>query len=170
MFQLHLEIDWGHFGHKKFDLSLPKFETRNSSNSSIAAPMSAQHRKTSKRTRAPDDESLAPDDEQAVHTVASSRLLSLSLSLSLSSSRTSIPELLSIAAIPELYVLSLSVSSILLTAVCALPECYLHESSRCLLISSPLSASQSPSTLPLSAARPQPVPLSLFPERCLRTS
>ena len=44
--------------------------------------------------------------------------------------------LLSIAVIPELYVLSLSVSSPLLTVVCALPECCLHTSSRCLLISS----------------------------------
>ena len=40
----------------------------------------------------------------------------------------------------------------------------------CTQSSSPLSAHQSPSTLPLAASRSQPVPLSLFPERFLPAS
>ena len=88
--------------------------------------------------------------------------------------------LLSIAVIPELYVLSLSVSSSLLTAVCALPECCLHVSSRCLLISSDPLRSQPINRRQPSISQPHVVSLSLsvsfvnvvcaLPDRCLRIS
>ena len=90
-------------------------------------------------------------------TVAASPLLSLSQLVSLSL----LDPLLSIAVIPELYVLSLSVSSPLLTAVCALPECCLHVSSRCLLISSDPLRSQPINRRQPSRSQPHVVSLSL---------
>ena len=87
-----------------------------------------------------------------MQTVAASHGFSAPLSLSVLNLPLLAP-LLSIAVSPELHVLSLSVSSPLLTAVCALPEYSFHTSFRCLLMSSPalsLSIAVNPPALSLT--------------------